>query len=465
MEQFNKGSVLPQLTTPIPGPKSLHLAQRLKLHESRNVTYVSKHFPIFWERAQGSNVWDVDGNRFLDFTSGFGVATSGFGAEHLVSTFQHQASSLYHAMGDVHPTQTKVELCEALSRITFERWGLGMGKTVLGCTGSEAVEIALKTAFLKTGKSEVIAFKGGYHGLGYGALTVTGREEFRTPFRSQLKDFAHFLPYPNCYQCPFGHSAQASHPLGTPRSCGEACPTELEKSIRHLAHLGNVGAILVEPVQGRGGEVVPPDWFLPMLRRVCDETGLVLIFDEIYTAFYRTGTLLACDRWGVAPDLICLGKALSGSFPISACVGKAAAMDAWPESTGEALHTSTFLGHPVGCALALASINDWLKPETLAQVRVATALWKEAVTVLIGVKTVSDVRGAGLLWGIELRDAHGHAMSEATGRLMEEALAKGLILLGGGVEGNVISLSPSISTTKEEVDWGLGTLRKLIEQI
>lgn len=457
--------MLPQLTTQIPGPQSLLLAQRLKKVESRNVTFVSSSFPIFWEHAQGSNVWDVDGNRFLDFTSGFGVATAGFGAEHLVSTFQHQASSLYHAMGDVHPTQTKVELCEALSRITFERWGLGPGKTVLGCAGSEAVEIALKTAFLKTGKSEVIAFTGGYHGLGYGALTVTGREEFRTPFRSQLKDFAHFLPYPHCFQCPFGHPTQANQKLGTSRPCGEACPTELEKSIRQLAQLGNVGAILVEPVQGRGGEVVPPDWFLPMLRRVCDEKGLVLIFDEIYTGFYRTGTLMACDRWGVAPDIICLGKALSGSFPISACVGKAAVMDAWPESAGEALHTSTFLGHPVGCALALASIKHWLKPETLVKVRTASAYWAEAVAIFGGLKSVADVRGAGLLWGVELRDAHGHAMSEATGKLMEEALAQGLILLGGGVEGNVISLSPSISTTKEEVSWGLGTLRKLIEQI
>jgi len=458
-----KEGVLPQLLTKIPGPKSCEWALRLRQHESRNVTYVSQRFPIFWERAQGANVWDVDGNQFLDLTSGFGVATTGFGAAHLVNAYEQQSAQLYHAMGDVHPTRMKVELCEQLSRLTYERWGAGLGKVVLGSAGFEAVEAALKTAYLKTRKPQVIAFTGSYHGLGYGALSVTGRHDFRSPFRSQLKDIAHFLPYPSCHHCPYDISNSACSILGEAPRCHESCLNDLEQSIRLLAKTGDVGAVLVEPVQGRGGEIVPPQDFLPMLRRVCDETGLLLIFDEIYTGFYRTGTLMACDASSVVPDLICLGKAMSGSFPISACVGKADVMDAWPESTGEALHTSTFLGHPVGCALALASLKEWLNPQIAERVRTAEGLWKEELAVLAGAQDVMDIRGRGLLWGIELRDAYGHALASRTGRIMEEALARGLILLGGGVEGNVLSLSPSLSLTQEEIRWSISLIHNLLK--
>jgi 4-aminobutyrate aminotransferase-like enzyme len=329
-----------------------------------------------------------------------------------------------------------------LSCLTFERWQAGPGKVILGNAGFEAVEAALKTAYLRTGKTEVIAFQGGYHGLGYGAVTVTGRKEFRSPFQAQLKEFAHFLPYP--------HSAEDSL-------------QDLEKAVRLLAGTGRVGAVLVEPIQGRGGEIFPPDGFLPLLRRLCDETGLLLILDEIYTGFFRSGSLFACERVSVVPDLICLGKAMSGSFPISACVGKAEIMDAWPESTGEALHTSTFLGHPVGCALALASLREWSRPETLNKVKRASDFWAEEVEVLRGAQDVADVRGRGLLWGIELRDSYGHALSARTGRIMEEALAGGLILLGGGVENNVISLSPNLAVSREEAAWALGLIRKLLQ--
>jgi 4-aminobutyrate aminotransferase-like enzyme len=434
--------MLPEKITQIPGPLSLEWAQRLRKHESRHVTYVSPRFPVFWERALGANVWDVDGNCYLDLTSGFGVATAGFGAEPLVKAYQSQSAQLYHGMGDVHPTRLKVELCELLSQMTFERWQAGVGKVILGNAGFEAVEVALKTAYLWTGKAEVVAFQGGYHGLGYGALSVTGRGEFRSPFQAQLKEFAHFLPYP-------GEGSQSQE--------------DLSQSIRLLAATGRVGAVLVEPVQGRGGEIFPPDWFLPLLRRLCNETGLLLILDEIYTGFYRCGNLFACERVSVVPDLICLGKAMSGSFPISACVGREEIMDAWPESSGEALHTSTFLGHPVGCALALASLRMWIKPETADQVRRTSDFWKEEVQVLRGCQDVAGLRGRGLLWGIELRDAFGNPLAARVGRMMEEALAAGLIVLGGGVENNVITLSPNLCVTREEARWALALIRELLE--
>jgi len=422
--------MLPGLQPPIPGPRSLELARRLRAHESHNITYCSPHFPVFWEKASGANVWDVDGNRFLDFTSGFGVATAGFGAGFLTEAYAAQSAQLYHAMGDVHPTEHKVRLCELLSQATFQRWNAGPGKVMLGSSGFEAVESALKTAFIATAKPGVLCFDGGYHGLGYGAVSVTGRHEFRTPFRAQLADFAHFLPYPDS---------------------ATALP-DLEKLIRAAARDHSIGALLAEPVQGRGGEIFPPPGFLPLLRRLADELGFLLILDEIYTGFFRTGTFFACEKSGTVPDLICLGKALSGSFPISACVGRAAIMDAWPVSEGEALHTSTFLGHPVGCRLAVASLEHWLNHPPTAELRnLESALQQMTNLVKKNKSSVTAVRGAGLMWGLELSG------NNATGRIMEQGLARGAILLGGGQNNNVLSLGPNLQLASGEVDW-LGKL-------
>src|SRR5882762_7039638 len=353
--------MLPELVTRIPGPRSRKLAVGLRAHESRNVTYVSPGFPVFWERAHGANVWDVDGNRFLDLTSGFGVASLGYTPGPVVAAVQDQVSRLYHAMGDVHPTAEKVALCRRLSQLTFEKWNLGPGKVILTNSGSEAVEAALKTAWLATRRRGVLAFTGGYHGLGYGALTVTGRNLFRDPFAAQLADFATFTSFPDCQHCPFGM------PHRVPSACLPDCMNTFLIRTENLLARGTIGAILVEPVQGRGGEVVPPDWFLPLLRSLANRFGVLLIFDEIYTGFHRTGRRFACDRWNVQPDLVCLGKALTSGFPLAACVGRAKTMDdAWPESTGEALHTSTFLGNPLGCRMALESL-DLLEAEPWSQ--------------------------------------------------------------------------------------------------
>ncbi len=257
-------------------------------------------------------------------------------------------AKLLHAMGDVHPHALKAELARELSRITFERWSslselktknskFKTGKVIFSNSGFEAVESALKTAMLATGKRGVIAFEGAYHGLGYGALNATHREHFRSPFRSQLREFGSFVTFPN-------QPAQLA---------------AIEKDIRQIFRRKKIGAILVEPVQARGGINIPPTEFLPLLRKLCDKFGALLILDEIYTGFGRTGKWFACEHSGVVPDLICLGKALTGGFPLSACVGRADLMDAaWPTSTGEAIHTSTFLGHPVGCAMALAQISE-----------------------------------------------------------------------------------------------------------
>jgi len=444
--------MLPALNTPIPGPKSAALAASLRRHESRNITYISDSWPIFWDRALGVNVWDPDGNRFLDLTSAFGVASLGHGNDQVREAAHLQLDRLTHAMGDVHPTEQKALLCQQLSSITFERWNLGPARVILGNSGSDSIEAALKTSLLHSGRPGVIAFTGAYHGLGMGAVAAAGIPYFRSPFHPQLKDLATFVPYPHCFRCPFG--VREPFRLGGDPfpNCATTCLTDIYDQITRAIRQRDIGAILVEPIQGRGGIIPPPRDFLPMLRRICDEEKILLIADEILTGFNRTGKLFACNHFDIAPDIICLGKALANGFPISACVGRADIMDAWPQSTGEALHTSTFLGHPVGCAMALASLHIHSDPATAAQVRATARILRNSLNQLHS-PHISHIRGAGLMQAIELAKPDGAPNPDLAIQLIQRALKDGLILLADGPASNVISITPPFPITEEEITF------------
>lgn len=416
--------MLPELLTPIPGPRSQELAARLQTVECRNTTLVTPEWPIFWDRADGSNVWDADGNRLLDMTSAFGVATLGHGFTR--KALAEQAGQLVHAMGDVHPARLKVELCEKLSEITFGRWTGGHGKTLLGNSGFEAVEAALKTAVLATGRTQILSFENAYHGLGYGALLGAGIPWFRTPFEGQLAPVTTRLTYPTA-----------------------ADPGPFRRALADVDG-SQIAAVLVEPIQGRGGIVIPHDEFLTELRAWCDAHGALLILDEIYTGFHRTGKTFACEWSGVVPDLICLGKGLTGGFPLSACVGKSEIMDAWPATTGEALHTSTFLGNPLGCAMGIASLTEHLKPETTELATRQGSKLDAALATLLGAPFVKEIRGRGVMRGIELRHRDGRLAGDIVIRVVGELLKQGIILLPDAPEGHVLAFTPPLSTTPEE---------------
>jgi 4-aminobutyrate aminotransferase-like enzyme len=376
-------------------------------------------------------------------------------------------------MGDVHPHALKAQLARELSRITFERWAkknrqsaIGnrqSGKVVFSNSGFEAVESALKTAMLATGKHGVIAFEGAYHGLGYGALNATHREHFRSPFRSQLREFAHFVPFP--FSSRSSRREEAHSKIGNKTEPPHIGCYEIEEKIRQVFRREKIGAILVEPIQARGGINIPPPEFLPLLRKLCDEHGALLILDEIYTGFGRTGKWFACEHSGVIPDLICLGKALTGGFPLSACVGRADLMDAaWPASTGEAIHTSTFLGHPVGCAMALAQIKEIEKlklPERSAE------LGKFLLDALASIqdsksKTQNSVRGLGLMVGVELSLPDGKPATEAALTAIKTLLHRGYIFLPEGEHGNVISFTPPLTITKAQLAKAVGALAEIL---
>ncbi|MEW5929250.1 MAG: aspartate aminotransferase family protein [Gemmatimonadota bacterium] len=450
------GTLLPRLVIPPPGPRSRALATELAKWESPNVTYLADDFPVFWEAARGANVRDVDGNVYVDLTAAFAVAGIGHAHPRVVEAVQRQAATLLHGMGDVHPPAVKVELLRALADAAPG----GLTRSVLASSGAEAVEAALKTAVMATGKPRVLAFHGGYHGLTYRALSVSGREDFRAPFSAQLGASAVFVPFPYPYRSPFGRDPEEvcaatlrliEHTLDTPGSASEG-----------------IGAVLVEPIQARGGDVVPPDGFLPGLRRICDERGLLLVLDEVYTGFGRTGRWFACEHQGVVPDVMVVGKGLTGGFPFAACIGTDAVMEHWPRSRGEAIHTSTFLGHPVGCAAALASMAA-LREERLVErsAQLGARMLARLEEMAADHPRVGEVRGRGTMIGVEMvRDRTTREPApELAGRLMTEGLRRGLILLGGGIHGSVLSLSPPFVLTDEQADAALGTLGEILAEI
>jgi 4-aminobutyrate aminotransferase-like enzyme len=440
----------------------------LRTYESRNVTFLDPpgDWPIVWERAQGVHVWDAEGRRFLDLTGAFGVAAAGHANRRVVRAGQRQMAELLHAMGDVHPHALKAQLARELSRITFERWAKRnpksgirnpkSGKTIFCNSGFEAVEAALKTAVLATGKRGIIAFQGAYHGLGYGTLNATHRDHFRGPFRSQLREFGHFVPFPGGAQASSlcsGRSNGRQRNTGANALEARSSLDAVETCIRGLCRRERIGAVLVEPIQARGGIHLPPPEFLPLLRRLCDECGALLILDEIYTGFGRTGKWFACEHSRVVPDVICLGKALTGGFPLSACVGGAEIMDtAWPPSAGEAIHTSTFLGHPVGCAMALAQIAEIRRLKLCERsARLGEVLLRTLRSEISNPGFQTATRGCGLMAGMELRHADGSPATEAALRLLQAMLHRGFILLPEGEHSNVISFTPPLTVTEVQL--------------
>lgn len=453
-----EGQRPPEIHEPPPAGRSRRLAERLASVESRNVTHLAPDFPVFWARALGSNVWDADGNRYVDLTAGFAVAAQGHRHPRVEEAIRRQAGELVHGMGDVHPSAPKVELLERLARLVpFDD-----ARTVLGVSGAEAVEVALKTAALHTGRPGVIAFTGAYHGLTYGALSVTDRDHFRAPFREQLNPHVLRAGYPDPYRPPDrpgfpaaggeapgadGTATVDGPPAGSTRAVKEAALADV-RTLLESPQGDRVGAVILEPIQGRGGEVVPPEGFLAELAALCRESGRLLILDEVYTGFGRTGRRFACEWEGVRPDLLCVGKGMSGGMPVSACVGRRPVMEAWPPSEGEAVHTTTFLGHPLGCAAALAAL-DVLEEEALAER--ADRLGREWRAGLRGLAdrhpAVGDVRGKGLMTGVDLvADRRTRAPDgDRARRVVVEALRRGWILLAGGAAGNVLSLSPPLT--------------------
>ncbi|HET6275457.1 MAG TPA: aspartate aminotransferase family protein [Candidatus Cybelea sp.] len=417
----------------VPGARSLALAAQLRHYEQRNVTYLADDFPIFWQAANGATVTDADGNEYIDCTAAFGVANAGHSNPRVGHAVADQAARLMHGMGDVHPTEIRIRLFERLAALL----PAGLNRFFLATTGSEAIEAALKTAMLATGKHRFAAFHGAYHGLSFGALAVGGIDRFRAPFARALTETPLLLDFPR-------EGTQVSE---------AAASTD-----RALAERDDLAAIVIEPTQGRAGAIVPPPGYLRELRRICNERGLLMIVDEIFTGFGRTGRWFAIEHDDVLPDILCIGKALGSGVPISAAVGRESVMDAWPLSSGESLHTSTYLGNPLGCAAALATIEELERLDLPNRAgRLGNAMCSRLQT-FRSHRCVTGVRGRGLLHAVELDRA------ERAQRVVRNALRSGVIFLQSGVAGNVVTISPPLVIEEEQLDRSIEVLKAAIEE-
>ncbi len=426
------GAEGPRIVVPPPGPRSRELAHTLGAFEAPGVNTLPRGEPeqasVAWAEACGANVRDLDGNVFVDLTSGFGVAAVGHRHPRVVAAVREQAGRLLHGLGDVHPHPLRAELARKLALLApFPSMAPEVEPQVhFAISGSEAVEIALKTALAATHRPGVVAFDPSYHGLTLGALAATSRPLFRDPFAPHIHSYVRRFPY------------------------GEI-PPELHR----LLDQGGIGAVIVEPVGGREGVLVPPEGWLSGLRDLCDCTGTLLIADEIFTGFGRTGHLFAVSREGVAPDLLCCGKALAGGLPLAAVLGRRSLMKVW-ETPGEALHTATFVANPLACAAALAALDVLLEERLPERAGRLGALLQERLATWPGrfSTQVREVRGRGLLAGIDF-----HTSAQAKG-FVAGGLARGVLLLAGGPEGRVAQIVPPLN-----IDQGLlGSALALLEE-
>jgi 4-aminobutyrate aminotransferase-like enzyme len=435
-----RGHELPDVRVPPPGPRSRELAARLATVESpavdarraaRERDSGAEQAPIVYASARGANVIDADGNRYVDMAAGFGALLLGHARAEVVSAVEEQQRRLGLALGDVYPSEAKVAVCERLANL----YPAPGARVMLGASGADAVTAALKTAVLATGRAGVLAFEGAYHGLSHGPLAACGlRPSFREPFAAQLNAHVTFAPYP--------------------AASIDASMAAVERALAR----GDVGAVLVEPILGRGGCVVPPSGFLTALREACDASGALLVCDEIWTGLGRSGAWLASVDEGVVPDVFCLGKGLGGGLPVSACVGSERAMAAWGAHGGTTIHTATHFGAPPLCVAVLATLEVLERERLPERARGAGALWMERLRERTAGRGVKEVRGRGLMVGVALDGGTGRALA-VTRRLLES----GWIVLTGGAAGDVLTLTPPLDAPEALLDgFGDALARALV---
>jgi 4-aminobutyrate aminotransferase/(S)-3-amino-2-methylpropionate transaminase len=403
--------------------------------------------PIVYEHALGANVADVDGNVYVDLSAGFGALLLGHRPARVAQAVAAQSERLWLALGDVYASDTKVALCERLAALfdgtspaSPERGrNLGPGaRVLLGTSGADAVTAALKTAVLATGRAGVLAFEGAYHGLSHGPLAACGlTPAFREPFAEQLNPHVRFAPYP---------------------ADERALATTMAR-VHAALESGDVGAVLVEPVLGRGGCVVPPAAFLTSLREACDRAGALLVCDEIWTGLGRSGAWLVSTDVGVVPDVVCLGKGLGGGLPLSACIGSERAMAAWGAHGGTAIHTATHFGAPLACAAALATFEALREQGLPERAREAGTRWRRTLRASTEGRGVLDVRGRGLMVGVQVAGGAGEALAVA-----RRLLALGWIVLTGGSAGDVLTLTPPLDIDEALLDAFAGALAETLSR-
>ncbi len=438
---------LPTLTTALPGPKAKAIIDRDNKVISPSYT---RGYPLVAARGEGAIIEDVDGNRFLDFNAGIAVVSTGHCHPKVVASIQAQAAKLIHMSGTDFYYENMVQLAEKLAALAP---GDSQKRVYFGNSGTEAVEAAIKLAKYHSGRDKFIAFLGGFHGRTLGALGLTGSKSVQKKGYGNLpmQGVTH-IPYAYCYRCAYGK---------TPDTCAVECVKVIEDQLfKTVLPAEEVAAIMVEPVQGEGGYVVPPRKFFDELRAVADRHGILLMFDEVQSGMGRTGKMFASQHFDAVPDIMTLAKGIASGLPLGATVARADVMDWKPGA-----HASTFGGNPVAIASALTTI------ELLEQELVDNAA-KVGAHMMARMKhwpskfpQVGDVRGLGLMIGIEfVKDqATKERNPEIRNAIENKAFERGLLVLGAGQ--NSLRLCPPLVVTKDQADFALNVLEAAIAEV
>ncbi len=420
----------PFLQTPIPGPKAAALIARDARAMSPSFT---RSYPFVMDHGQGCWVTDVDGNRFLDFTAGIAVVTTGHSHPKVVAAVEEQARRFLHMSGTDFYYQSEIELAERLEAKILPGTP---AKVFFTNSGAEAIEGAMKLARFATGRPSYIAFIGAFHGRTFGALSLTASKA------SQRRRFAPLLS--SVFHAPFPTPARGVTTDDT--------MARLEELFATVAPPESVAAVFVEPIQGEGGYLVPPDDFLPRLRELTLKHGILMVADEVQSGMGRTGHLLSIEHWGVEPDIVCLAKGIASGLPLGAFIARAEQMN-WPPGS----HGSTFGGNPVACAAGLATL-DLLEDGLMENAARVGAVLQDGLREIASTRPqVTDVRGLGLMLALELKTP------ELAGQLVQSAFERGLLLLTAGTR--AVRISPPLVLDAEEAATGLEIIAAALDSV
>jgi 4-aminobutyrate aminotransferase len=407
-----------------------------------------RYTTIVVDHAQGSYLYDVDGHRYLDFASGIAVTNLGHSHPAVRRAAHEQIDRFFHTSVVAHH-QPAIQLAERLAAIAPGE----DNRVFFGNSGAEAVEGAIKLARYVTGRPGIIGFQGAFHGRTYGALSLTSSKwYYRERYEPFLPGIYH-APYPYAYRNPTGSSDEAT--LGYVFDY-------IEEMLDTRVPPRNVAAFIVEPVLGEGGYVVPPADFMPRLRALCDRHEILLIADEVQSGYGRTGKMFACEHFGVVPDIMTVAKSIASGLPLSAIVADARLMDQWKP----AAHGSTFGGNPVACAVGLATLDVFEREKVLENTQVrGQELLRRLKELQRRTPSIGDVRGLGLMIGVELVKADGKPDHDLQEKVRKVSFDSGLVLLSCGSHDNVLRLVPPLNLSADELDEAWEILQGAFEEV